>query len=324
MESPGRRLDEVTPVSAGLKTSRRRSAALPAPASTQPAIADSGAPNPAGLSRRRRTDLDVTAAEDSRLALAGLAHDARNMFAALKLYCDLLAEPGVLAPEHFHYADELKLVAQAGGRLVERLGSATTQSHPVTGVFSTPIDDLTREVARSGAMLAALAGARVHLEVECMPCPGRLQLSVEDLTRILVNLVRNACEAMPEGGRIRITVQQGNGANFLTCRAATSGPQPTAVVAVQDNGPGIPAANLERIFEPGFSTPANPQTGEAWTTPSRRGFGLNVVRRLAESAGGVARVRSRPGYGTRIEIELPLVPSGCETDDSREGTCVQC
>src|SRR5258708_26127303 len=59
------RLDEVTPVPAGLKTSRRRSAALPAlPAAfTQPAIADSGAPNPAGISRRRRSDLDVAAVE---------------------------------------------------------------------------------------------------------------------------------------------------------------------------------------------------------------------------------------------------------------------
>jgi signal transduction histidine kinase len=262
--------------------------------------------------------------EDSRVALAGLAHDARNMFAALSLYCDLLAEPGVLTPRYFHYADELKLVAQAGGRLVERLGTAAAETQPASGVFSTPIDNLGREVARAQSLLTALAGAAVTVEIECLPCPGRLRLSTEDLTRILVNLVRNACEALPEGGRIRVTAQKGGGTSFLTERAATSGARPTVLVCVQDNGPGIPPEALERIFQPGFTTKSTRSPDRNWAAPTHRGFGLSIVRSLAESAGGVTRVLSRQGRGTRIEVEIPLVTSAREIGDSQEGTRVQC
>ena len=303
------------------QTSHRSSATLP------PGLPDLSA-DPAVLSRRvARTEpregfqsRQISNAEDSRLALAGLAHDARNMLAALNLYCDLLADPGVLALQHLHYAEELRLVAQACGRLVESLGAAASGAQPGS-VFSTPIDDLGREVTRSCSLLASLAGSGIRLEVECLPCPGHVGLSAEDLTRILVNLVRNACEAMPEGGRIRVAVQRGAGASFLSKREDTSGPQPTVLVCVQDNGPGIPADVLDRLFEPGFTTKPG---SSGWAAPPRRGFGLGIVRQLAENAGGTARAFSRQGRGTRVELELPLRASLHESNDIEEGTCVQC
>jgi signal transduction histidine kinase len=258
--------------------------------------------------------------------LAEVAHDARNVLAALRLYCDLLAEPGVLASGHQHVAAELRAVASASSGLVERLAALRSAARrpqarrprvvdssdpsPLLESATAPqwaslpyIDDLSAAVRGLSGPLAALAGANIDLHVECLPCPGRLRLSQEELTRILINLTRNASEAMPQGGRIRITVQQGAGGNFLD--AQTKSPHPrTALLCVQDNGPGIPADRMQRLFEAGFSTK---KREASWPSSSHRGLGLSIVRGLAESAGGSVRAISASGRGARFEVELPLV-----------------
>ena len=143
-----------------------------------------------------------------------------------------------------------------------------------------------------------------------MPCAGRTSLAVEDLTRVLVNLVRNAADAMPAGGHIRITAQYGNGLSFLDgsdyARAAEFMPG-SIVITVADNGPGIPESLREQVFETGFSTRTRTEqnTGH-WPAPRRRGLGLSIVRNLVEAAGGKVRVASAPVHGARFEIHLPI------------------
>lgn len=227
--------------------------------------------------------------------LDAIAHDARNVVTALELCCDLLAEPGVLSEEHRQFAAELRVIASAGSGLVEQLTALRIGGRAAKTTRSLPIGDLAEEVQRLRRPLAALAGPKIALEMECLNCFGRVRLSQEGLTRILINLTRNAAEVMPQGGRIRITVQQGGGGSFLD---GEHWPLRTVPLCVQDSGPGIPAEQLEYLFDAGFSTKR--------ANRMNRGLGLSIVRHLAETAGGTARAVPALG-GARFEVELPLI-----------------
>lgn len=279
------------------------------------------------------------------LILDRLAHDARNVLAGLRLYCDLLATPGVLTPEHCHYAPELAGIAEAATRIVERiLTRATTVSealpqipapHPLPAsapapFAPAPVADAAAELRRLRPLLAAIAGSSVRLSVDTMPCPGLTALSVEDLTRVLVNLVRNAADAMPAGGRVRVTAQYGDGLSFLTAlnvahaEKTTSAPR-TVLVTVADNGPGISAVLREQVFDAGFTTRDHaecPAIGRDWLTPRRRGLGLNIVRSLVEAAGGAVRIAPEAACGARFEIILPILNAEAPGGPITSGTCL--
>jgi len=238
--------------------------------------------------------------------LAAIAHDARNVVAALLLCCDLLAKPGVLAEGHENFANELQAVASASSGLVEQLtalgagGRLRARRAAKSPARSMYIEDLAAAVQQLRRPLAALAGAKTDLQVESLFCAGRVPLSQEGLTRILINLTRNAAEAMPQGGRIRITVQLGDGGSFLDSPRSRR----SVVLCVEDSGPGIPEELMERIFDAGVTSKT---PNAAWMESPQRGLGLNIVRRLAEAAGGTVRARSAPGGGARFEVELPLI-----------------
>jgi signal transduction histidine kinase len=251
------------------------------------------------------------------LALAGIAHDARNLVTALGLCAELISEPGVLAPKHAHFGAEIRSIAASSAQLVRRLTelkrkTAEMQSRPDP---ETDVTDLSESVQKLRSLLTAIAGPVVEMQFACLPCEGRLRLSEESLSRILVNLVRNAVDAMPTGGRIRITTQRGNGGSFLWMLDENdpdpvgddppedSDTTPTVLLTVEDNGPGIPTEFLQRVFEAGFTTR---RRTPSWPDSQHRGLGLSIVRELVEGAGGAARALTSPAGGARVEIELPL------------------
>lgn len=100
------------------------------------------------------------------------------------------------------------------------------------------------------------------------------------LKRILSNLVSNAVQAMPEGGKLEIKSRQGNG---------------EVVITVQDSGVGVPPANRDKLFTPLFTTKARGQ-----------GFGLAVVKRMTEALGGTVTFESEEGKGTKFAVRLPV------------------
>jgi signal transduction histidine kinase len=250
-------------------------------------------------------------------SLAEVAHDARNMVTALGLYCDLLQEPGVLTPAYQHYGSELRLVATSSRRLVEKLAALDTGIAPVGAKAldastpksgrntsqrweiapAEPITNLAAEVMANRNLLAALAGPSIVLTVDAASGAQPVKLTGEDLTRVLVNLVKNAAEAMPAGGRIAITLQE---------RMADGAEMPLLVLAVEDNGPGIPDQTLERVFESGFSTRSQGAApGGSWPA-AHRGLGLSITRSMIEAAGGQVLASNLPQAGARLEIELPI------------------
>jgi signal transduction histidine kinase len=297
-------------------------------------------------------------------SISAVAHDARNMVTALGLYCDLLEEPGVLATAFTHYAHELRLVAAASRRLVEKLvtldsnafpdsyarslmqanagrrtafGSAAgpsadlrtggnTASDALAGsgqspaahanfeernrcwdyLPALPIANLAAELLANRNLLSALAGPSVAVTEDTDGGAQAVHLTGEDLTRLLVNLVKNAAEAMPKArtmhGRIHIRLREcETSKGAATCLALT----------VEDNGPGIPEAALERIFTSGYTARGNGAetngAAAAGTRPQRhRGLGLAIVRSIVEGAGGRITASNRPQGGACFTLELPV------------------
>jgi signal transduction histidine kinase len=277
------------------------------------------------VSERKRVEAVVETLANLRgesESLTEVAHDARNMVPALGLYCDLLEEPGVLNPAFHHYGNELRLVATASRRLVEKLvvldfrqgpaadlgGAARTGAEPIgagrqdrTRRFdlmpAEPIDNLAGEVLANRNLLAALAGPSITLTVDAEGGSLPVRLTGEDLTRILVNLIKNAAEAMPEGGRIQLGLRE---------RLGPDGAVEALSLTVEDNGPGIPRKALDKIFDSGYSTRAgNDFRHDGWPA-SHRGLGLSITRSIVEAAGGGIHAANRAPAGARFEIELPV------------------
>jgi signal transduction histidine kinase len=265
--------------------------------------------------------------------LAEVAHDTRNMVTALALYCDLLDEPGVLAKPYVHYGNELRLVAAASRRLVERLvaldtrqgwGTAsqpggvigqeglpeknTQPTHASTAdrtgqpmhwdpLPSAPIASLASELLANRNLLAALAAPSIAVTVDAEGGSLPVWLTGEDLTRILVNLVKNAVDAMPGGGQIQIGLHEFH-----------AGTETSAwlVLTIEDNGPGIPGKELEKIFESGYTSRSTGDSTNEGCPGGHRGLGLAIARSIVEGAGGRIHATNRTPSGARFKIELPV------------------
>jgi len=263
-------------------------------------------------------------------SLAELAHDARNMVTALGLYCDLLEEPGVLAEPFGHYGNELRLVAAASHRLVEKLVTLDSNEKPtstsrqvnliepralpampVTGssvkcgwerttcleMSGGPVGNLAAELLTSRNLLAALAGPSIALTMDAEAGAMPVQMTGEDLTRVLVNLVKNAAEAMPGGGRIQICLRE---------QSASEGVAEYLALTIEDNGPGIPVTVLDRVFESGYTTHIQGDTGDGGWPVTHRGLGLSITRSIVEAAGGRVLATNSTQGGACFEIDLPV------------------
>lgn len=250
--------------------------------------------------------------------LAEVAHDARNMVTALDLYCDLLAEPGVLASPFAHYGDELRLVAAASRRLVDKLvalepetsctgadavrGKTAAKSHIrhwwTVPVY--PITNLAEELLANRNLLASLAGPTIALSVDVEGGAVPVGLTAEDLTRILVNLVRNAAEAMSAVGRIHITLHGSCGED-----------QNSVTLNIEDNGPGLSDKALAKLLEPRRSQIHSEKGASVFNYRplGERGLGLSITRSLVEAAGGTVHAANRDPVGACFQIELPVSKS---------------
>jgi signal transduction histidine kinase len=160
-----------------------------------------------------------------------------------------------------------------------------------------PIDDLARELGATRSLLAALAGPSIALAVDVEGGARAVWLTGEDLTRVLVNLVKNAAEAMPAGGRIQIALRE---------RPLEAGAASWLALTMEDNGPGIPAETLEKIFDSGYTTSAMTATANGGWAASHRGLGLSITRSIIEAAGGRIHAVNRSPAGAHFEIELPV------------------
>jgi signal transduction histidine kinase len=131
----------------------------------------------------------------------------------------------------------------------------------------------------------------IEVQIDCPADLPRLQGSVGELEQVFLNLILNAQNAMPRGGRLHIEVRREGEA---------------VVLRFADTGVGIPPENLDRIFEPFFTT----RSSQGGT-----GLGLAVSQRIVENHGGTLTVESPPGQGAIFTIRLPLQPPEAPRQD---------
>jgi signal transduction histidine kinase len=191
-------------------------------------------------------------------------------------------------------------VTAAPANLLER-GLPQSRPHQAPGrwdlIPAAPISNLAAELVANRNLLAALAGPSIALTVDAEGGARGVRLTGEDLTRVLVNLVKNAAEAMPAGGHIQIGLRE---------RPAAAGAGETLALTIEDSGPGVPGEVLEEIFASGYTTRTkDAQARESWPA-THRGLGLSITRSIVEAAGGRILAANRVLRGARFEIDLPV------------------
>lgn len=218
---------------------------------------------------------------------AGLAHEIRNPLGAIKGAAQFL-DPAKLDEED---AEILQVIVEE----VDRLNGVVTQfldyARPVKPEV-VPVD-VNEVVERTVRLLHVNLGEGVELDVQLDPHRPMAMSDAEQLKQVLMNLVQNAVQAMPQGGRIAIATAsaQDDPAGFHLSGRVTD----FVEVRVRDSGPGLPDEHREHIFVPFF------------TTKKRgTGLGLAISQRIIRSHGGRISAQSRPGEGTEFLIRLPV------------------
>jgi len=249
------------------------------------------------LSRIRALEAEVRRGE--RLAALGqmalaLAHEIRNPLGAIRGVAQLLgAELGGAGPFREHVTVMLAEIDRVN-RVMEAL---LDLGRPLTFTFGF----VNLHVLLERVSLLAERAARAH-EVQLVrrydPSLPPLWADADRLIQVFQNLVQNGIEAMPGGGRLTLTTRVSLDTVYGGRVDVGAGPRPLVEVQVTDEGEGIPAELLDRVFDP-FVT----------TKPRGLGLGLALAHRIVEEHHGALRVASTPGKGTIFGCYLPIAPT---------------
>ena len=218
-----------------------------------------------------------------RLA-GGVAHDFRNVLAAVDINAELLAARAQEGEQC--YIDVIRRATRRASEMVQQLLSFAKRD------FAEPVlVDLNQAVLGMESLLRSSVSAAVAIDLALEPTPCSTKAGPGQLDRLILNLVCNARDAMPAGGRIRITTS-------LERRAIPHGgpEREWATLAVEDNGIGIPNDVLDKVFEPFFTTKGGAGSG----------LGLASVHGIVTALGGHIAITSSVGVGTSVTIALPF------------------
>lgn len=248
---------------------------------------------------RRYLTLQEEAARQERLAALGgmatvLAHEIRNPLGAIKGLAQFLGEKRAGDVAH---TEMTQTIAHEATRLERLVNDLLTYARPRPPELQ-PMDlsATLREAVALAQPAADAAGVKVLLEVS--DGPPKVMADPEQMQQLFGNLVLNALQAMSNGGTLTIDVRgQASGAGGGATGQQLPSPSRAGQwveISVEDTGPGIPGADLPRIFEPFY------------TTRTRgTGLGLAICRQIVEAHGGTIRVARTGPDGTAIEVTLP-------------------
>jgi two-component system nitrogen regulation sensor histidine kinase GlnL len=226
--------------------------------------------------------------------VAGLAHEIKNPLGGIKGAAQLLAQRFSDQPEVDEYTGVMIREIDRLTRLVEQLltlGALPTPAHQSLNVHKVIHEVLS-------LMETELSAKQIVVRLKIDPSLPDVRGDEAQLTHVFLNLVKNAMEAMPDNGTLTITTRMETDFHILW-RAVRGGPADLDKflrVEFADTGTGFPHTDIERVFEPFFST-----------KPRGTGLGLAICQRIVATHGGDIRVENRRGGGGLVTVTLPLV-----------------
>jgi PAS domain S-box-containing protein len=223
----------------------------------------------------------------------GVAHDFNNLLTVVMLNLgDALAE--VPAGSALHgMLDSALYAASRGAELTSQLLSYARRQ-----TLRPQVIGLHEQLGRLVPLLRRALAGRHELQTAFADTEATVNVDPAQLENAVMNLVLNARDALPDGGRITLGVARRTLDRPLPALPDPIAPGRYALVFVEDGGRGIPELALRRVFDPFFTTK---QAGEG------SGLGLSMVYGFARQSGGHVNLRSRPGHGTRMELLLPEI-----------------
>jgi signal transduction histidine kinase len=223
----------------------------------------------------------------------GMAHEFNNLLTAILGYTNLLQKSLDRDDVRYGYARQISDVSRRAASLIQHLLTFTRQQ-----VLRPQLLDCNHVVRETEELLRPVLGAHIDLRHDLAPDLGLVEVDPAQLQQLLVNLLVNARDAMPDGGELRletanVALQAGQGTRYLNAP-----PGAYVKLTVSDTGVGMEAEVMSRLFEPFFTTKG---IGKG------TGLGLSVVYGIVQQNRGDIEVYSAPEAGATFTIYLPRI-----------------
>jgi signal transduction histidine kinase/ActR/RegA family two-component response regulator len=221
----------------------------------------------------------------------GIAHDFNNVLTAIRAYCDLVIED--LGPRHRLIADVTAIgtAARHATSLVRQLLGLSQPQAPSLGVL-----DVNAVISEFEGMLQRMIRENIRLSLSLHPSAGRVLADRGLVEQVLLNLVANARDAMPAGGRVSIRTEGVNLSAPVSHRHGVVPPGCYTMIEIEDTGCGMDEATQQRVFEAYFTT-KEPGKGT--------GLGLSTAYGVVKQCRGHIVLTSERGRGTRFRLYHP-------------------
>ncbi len=229
-----------------------------------------------------------------RLA-GGIAHDFNNLLTVVTGYSQLLLRRLAADDPVFHKIEQIHVAGQRATALTSQLLAFSRKQplHPreinLNAVLTTLLPTL-----------RSILGETVQLVTELDPALGWVRTDRALLDQALMNLVLNARDAMPGGGKLYIKTANMEGRRELLGKQGLSMPGTHVILSIRDTGGGMDAYTREHCFEPFFTTKGRDKA---------MGLGLSTVFAFVDQHGGHIEIDSAVGQGTTVAIQLPQTPA---------------